>query len=153
MDIKPIDLLDKTFTRRTRGYDRTEVSDFLREVSAELEKVLVENAALRNEIERLQEELKHYHEIEETLNSALVLAQKTADELTQSAKREAELIIREMKDQFERDLMKERAGLEDLRRAKDRFVVEFRSLLKSYLELCEGADSGRREASEQTAGE
>ena len=143
MELKPIDLLNKGFRRKMRGYDASEVDEFLRAAAGAFEEALVESARLTERVESLETELQRYKEIESTLNNALVLAQKTADELKANAQKEAELIKREARDETERELRQAREELEEVRKRRDRFTVEFRALLRSYLETCESGEGAK----------
>ncbi|MBC7327501.1 DivIVA domain-containing protein [bacterium] len=95
MRILPIDIMKKKFRRRFRGYDPQEVNDFLNEVSKSMGEILVENANLKEELEKAREKLEHYERMEEALKNALVLAQKTADETIATAHKRADIIIEE----------------------------------------------------------
>ncbi|MHB1189640.1 MAG: DivIVA domain-containing protein [Armatimonadota bacterium] len=145
MKITPIDLMNKKFDRSMRGYSVAEVEGFLHEVADELGKLLDENKELRDKAAAAESEAQRYRDIEGTLNNALVLAQKTADDLLANAHTEADLIIRESREKVERDLEQARRELEELRRTRELFNFEFKALLRGYLEVCEkDVDSGDR---------
>lgn len=149
MALKPIDLLNKTFAKRVRGYDAAEVQEFLRAAAADFEESLGDNKRLSERLEGLEQEVARYRDMEATLNNALVLAQKTADELRTNAVKEAELVIREAQAKAEKDFAEIRdkqatvvSELENLQRMRERFEVEFRAVLRTYLDLLGGDDSG-----------
>lgn len=143
MDITPIDILNASFTSKMRGYDRTEVDDFLRQTAESMNEALEQNVRLNEKLAMLEEEVHRFKDIESSLNSVLVLAQKSADDLRSNARTEAELIVREARAASSREVEQARAELEDLRKAKLRFETEMRALLRTYIEICEGGDSGR----------
>lgn len=144
MDLKPIDLLNKSFRLKVRGYDPSEVHQFLHAAATELERLLAENIGLKEQVESLEAEVGRYRDVERTLNNALVLAQKTAEEVMANARKEADLVMREARSKAERDLGQTQKELEELRKTRDRFAIEFRALLQSCLEICEGSQGGER---------
>jgi cell division initiation protein len=150
---KPVDILNKTFGRAFRGYNRSQVDEFMRSVSAEMERVLAENVRLSERLSNLESGLARYKEIENTLNGALVLAQKTADDVRTNARKEADLFSREVREQMDRELDQKRRELQNLLDMKERFLVELHGLLRSYMELCERADIGGRTSAERTTDE
>ncbi len=151
MKLRPNDILNKKFNHKMRGYDTTEVDEFMRDAAADYEQMMAENVQLKQRVDGLESELKRYKNIEGTLNNALVLAQKTADDLRVNTQKEIELMARQAKDEMKSDLERESRELEELQKMRNRFSVEFRSLLRSYLDICEGKVIGER--SEQSSGE
>lgn len=102
MKITAIDLTHRNFARSFRGYRPQEVDDLLRELAAELEESARDRARMQDQIERLHAEVARYREMEQTLNNAVLLAQKTADEVQASARRDADSILREAEIRAER---------------------------------------------------
>ncbi|GAH51585.1 unnamed protein product, partial [marine sediment metagenome] len=106
-----------------------------------------ENVRLNEEIERMQEKLKEFSQIEETLRSALLNAQKSAEEMKEKVESEAKIIIekaeleaKSLKQQvFQReDLVKNE--IDNLRRYKYNFKEKFKSMLNLYLKMIENED-------------
>lgn len=126
MRILPIDILEKRFSRKFRGYNPREVDDFLNEVSKSMGDILVENATLKEELEKAREKLAYFEKMEETLKNAIILAQKSADETIATAHRKAELIIEEANDRareiiesVQEEKRKISQEIEELRMKKD----------------------------------
>ena len=99
MAIKPIDLRRKEFKNSLRGYDANQVDDFLDEVADEFERSFSENQRMREEISSLKSRLEQFEELEGAIREALVHAQQVARDLRQNANKEAELVVREAKEQ------------------------------------------------------
>lgn len=125
--------MHQEFTRRFRGYDSEEVEEFLSKVADDYEKAMDENAGLKEEIEQWQKRVQHYEQMEETMHAAVISAQKAGDEIRESAVKEAELIRREAELEKERLLN----DMGDVRREKERFKIEFRTLLETHLKMME----------------
>lgn len=91
--ITPLDIQNKQFKRAFRGYASKEVDVFLDDINNNYENLYKENIELKDKIGMLTDQIRQYNNLEETLKSTLVLAQSTADEVTGSARKKAELII------------------------------------------------------------
>jgi len=125
---------------RWRGYDRAEVSDMLLRVTRELETLRTELAQASATLEQQKSELAGYRAQENTLQQALILAQKTADDTRANAHREAELIqedarqkVADIQRDMEARLNDLRWEIERLRLDKQKFVNSFRAMLESHL--------------------
>lgn len=130
-DLTPNDIVNKQFRLTFRGYAQDQVDDFLQHVSDSLFRVLEENQRLRAQNDDLRTHLQQYQQTEELVKNALVLAQRTADEVRQHAHEEADLIRREAEDR----LRAERAALEDLRQQRHRTIAELRAMLEAQLSM------------------
>jgi len=144
MQVKPIDMLNTKFNHRVRGYDTTEVDEFMKIAASGFEQALADNAQLRERVSSLEKEVQRFREMESTLHEVLILAQQTAEEVKTNAHKEADLITRTAKEQLDSELSGARNELEEVYRTRNRFELEFRALLRSYLDICEGNGVGRR---------
>ena len=98
--------MDK-FTRTLRGYDTSEVNEFLDQVIGQVETMVEELeikdnrinelSALEEENKLLRDKLDHHERMETTLNKAILMSQKTADTIKSAAREESEIIIDESK--------------------------------------------------------
>ena len=147
MRITPMDIEQQEFTRSFRGYNEEEVDDFLDKIVKDYEELINENVRLNEEIEKMQEKLKEFSQIEETLRSALLNAQKSAEEMKGRVESEAKIIIekaeleaKSLKQQvFQReDLVKNE--IDKLRRYKFIFKEKFKSMLNLYLKMIENEE-------------
>src|SRR5215207_4379975 len=147
MAIRPVDIRRKEFKSGLRGYDANQVDDFLDEVADEFERTFAENQRMLEEMTSLRERLQQFEELEASIQEALVQAQQVARDLRRNAGKEAELIVREAKEQSHRILAdssgrveRVQESYEVLRKAKQDFSNDFRHLLKSYLAVMDNAD-------------
>lgn len=95
------------FNRTLRGYDPDEVNRFLDQVIQQVENIVKENKEkdarikelehFEQENRRLVQKLEQYEKVEGTLNRAIVMAQKTSDQMRASAHQEAEVILDDAK--------------------------------------------------------
>ena len=141
--ITPLDIENKKFAKQMmNGYSVDEVDDFLDDLTIEYEKMFKENAEYKTKIEKLEEDMQHYQAIESTLQSTLVMAQTTAEEVKEVAKQQAEQIVNEAKinaekevESLENQITMKQHELEDLQRQFDVYKAKMESLLISQLEL------------------
>lgn len=150
-----------------RGYDPVEVNDFLDKVIGRFEEVvkelndknqiitslkkeridLLQNkdaSLLKEENRKLTEALGHYKNMEETLNRAILMAQRTSDQMKVSASDQALVIVSEAKNNASRIinealLKSEKITSESdlLRRNLVVFKKRLRGVLETQLELVE----------------
>jgi len=94
--ITPLDIENKKFSKQmVNGYSVEEVDDFLDEVAVNYEQKCRDISEKDRRIDQLEKDLVHYKAIENTLQNTLFMAQSAADDLKNSAKQQAEQIIKE----------------------------------------------------------
>ena len=141
--ITPLDIENKRFGKqKLGGYNVNEVDDFLDELTLEYGKLYKENAELKAQREELDSNVGKYKNIENTLQNTLVMAQKTADEITVVAKQQAEQIIKDAEyqaktsvDELNTQIFSKQKELDDLKKQFDVYKAKMESLLISQLEL------------------
>ena len=94
--------MDK-FNRTLRGYDPEEVNAFLDQIIAKVELMVSDIKTKDAKIKELEsiieetkdnrEKLAQYERMEDTLNRAILMAQKTSDQLKLAAHRESEIML------------------------------------------------------------
>lgn len=111
--ITPLDIQNKKFGKGVRGYKEEEVDVFLNLIIMDLEKIIKENANLKNQIGELEDDLAKYKSSESEVVKVLkqaqrlmgdisISAEKRAEILLKNAEMDAELTIREARDRAER---------------------------------------------------
>ena len=95
MTLTPVEIRHVALARGLRGYKRAAVDSLLDEVIASFEDVWRERADLTDKVEQLEGDLVRYRELESLLRATLVSAERTAAELKDQARREADLIVGE----------------------------------------------------------
>lgn len=139
--LTPLDIQNKEFKRGVRGYKESDVDAFLDEIMMDYEKIYKENIELKDKIAMLDDQLKHYNNIEETLQNTLVVAQSTAEEVKLNARKNAELIVKEAEDDSKKiieearsEALKIREEYEMIKKDMLVFKTRFKTLLQSQLE-------------------
>lgn len=95
MRITPLDIQNKQFPVRFRGFDMQEVSDFLEMIREELEELIRENNWLKEQASRNEEQIREYGKLETVLKDTLVSTQEMVREYKDTARKEAELILKD----------------------------------------------------------
>ena len=141
--LTPLDIENKRFGKQMmNGYNVDEVDDFLDELTLEYGKLYKENAELKNRREELDSDVGKYKDLETTLKNTLVMAQKTADEITDVAKKEAEQIIKDAEysaktsvEELNTQITLKQKEIDELKKQFDVYKAKMESLLISQLEL------------------
>ena len=141
--ITPLEIENKKFSKQmVNGYSVEEVDDFLDELTIDYEKIYKQVGEATKKASDMEEELKKYKNIENTLQNTLVMAQTTADEIKELAKQQADQIVKEAQGtakqeviEIEQSIVTKRKELEDLEKQIDVYKAKMESLLISQLEL------------------
>jgi cell division initiation protein len=95
MTITPVELHHIRLKRGLLGYRRGPVDELIAEIADSFEEVWRQRADFADRIEQLEGELSRHRDLESLLRTTLVSAEKSAHELKDQAKREAELVVGE----------------------------------------------------------
>ena len=117
--VSPLDLRQTRFQSAIRGYNRAEVRNLLQEAAESYEEAVRENERLRQDIARLESMLRQYRQLEGTLNTTLVSAQKVAEDMRANAAEESARIVREAEGRAELITLGAQAHIEDVQREID----------------------------------
>ncbi len=85
------------FSTSIQGYKKEEVNDFVKEVTKEYESMLQKLKNSCEIIESLRSELKHYKDIESTLNRAILVAEESTSNIKKAAYDESKVIVEDAK--------------------------------------------------------
>jgi cell division initiation protein len=144
MRITPLDIQQKQFPMKLRGFDVEEVYAFLEVIREEMEDLLRENANLKESIQRLDNQIKGYKDMETTLRETLLTAQQMVEDYKMNARKEAELVVKESELRAE-SLLKEaqekvikiHEDIVDLKGIRRHFKEEVKRLVESHLRMLE----------------
>lgn len=128
--ITPMDIHNKTFSKKLRGYADDEVNSFLDEVASDYERIYREHREMEEQMDTLKAKLANYEKMEATMSSTLVMAQETAENVKTTAKKEAEIIVREAQNRAARIV----SDAEVARRKMNADVVKTEGDMNLYIE-------------------
>src|SRR6266511_3832943 len=128
MALTPVEIRHVKLGRGLTGYRRTATDRLLEEIVDSFEEVWRERADLQDKNERLESDIARYRDLETLLRKTLVTAERSAEELQEQARREADVVL------AERDRLRAEA-------------TRIRALLRSALEVMD-EHNGDDEAAE-----
>lgn len=95
------------FTIRQNGYDINEVNNFLDQVISQVERMVKDIkkkdeyiksiSNIEEENKKLKEKVAQHEHLESTLNRAIIMAEKTSEQIRTAAQKESEIIITDAK--------------------------------------------------------
>jgi cell division initiation protein len=148
MKLTPLDVKRQEFKRVIRGYDVVEVDTFMDMVAVELEEALRAQKELRERAAELEVQLKDYRTIEKTLQQTLLQAQETTGKTYETARKEAEVIVREadqkaakIVEQAQTHLARLNNDIIGVQARKEGLVNRLRLLLTTELDLLKALES------------
>ena len=142
MTLTPVEIRHIKLGRGVLGYRRRQTDELLDEIAASFEDVWRERADMADKVEKLENDLIRYREIEGLLRTTLVSAEKAAETLKEQARKEADLILEEARSEA-------RAITRHARADHDRLLGEvrrMRSLLRSALAIVDDEVPGDKAA-------
>jgi cell division initiation protein len=142
MTITPVELHHIRLRRGLFGYRRKPVDELIIEIADSFEGVWRERAEYADRIEQLEGELARHRDLETLLRTTLVSAEKSAHELKDQAKREAELVVSEAHAEA-------RAVTRAAAAERERLLAEarkVRALLEAALDAVDDADADAKAA-------
>ncbi|MGI6586655.1 MAG: DivIVA domain-containing protein [Gracilibacteraceae bacterium] len=139
--LTPMDIRNKEFKKAFRGYNEDEVDEFLDKVIADYERIYRENGELKERIAIDKERIEGYSSMEKSLQSTLLIAQTTAEDIVSNARKKADMIIKEAEEQAQKiiedansSVIKVNRDFEELKKEVQVFKTRFKTLLESELE-------------------
>ncbi len=142
--LTPVEIQNKTFKSGGLGYDKKDVEAFMRDVGRNYEEIYRQNMEYKDKIAVLTEGIQYYKSIEKTLQRALVLAEKTADETRATAQKEAKRIEKEANVKAKLIIADAKNELNSLHSQTvqlieqyEKYKLQFKNLAKTQIELIE----------------
>lgn len=152
MAMTPLEIQKMRFTQRMRGFDPHEVQSFLDLVAEEMTACLGEVERLERENRFYRRRLEEAESREHQLQQTLLRAQKVSDEITDAAKREAKLVIKEAEiagDKIVRQAIEQstriESKLDELRIARRELQLRFKNSLDLFQRILEADMEDERE--------
>ncbi|MCR8967975.1 DivIVA domain-containing protein [Streptococcus zalophi] len=93
MTLTTLEIKDKTFNVKFRGYSIDEVNEFLDMVIDDYEEIIRSNHDKEQRIKDLEDKIAYFDNMKESLTQSVILAQETSDKVKSSAKIEADNIL------------------------------------------------------------
>lgn len=132
MALTSLEIRDKAFSTKFRGYDIDEVEEFLDIIVNDYEELIRENHEKEAKIRNLEERLIYFDEMKDSLSQSVLIAQDTAERVKQAAQERSGNIVQQAEQDAQRLLDRAKYKANDiLRQATDnakRVAVETEEL-------------------------
>lgn len=124
MRITPLEIRQKSFEKKMRGYDKDAVDAFILSVSHEWERLLDDQKHLKQQLEASQRDVLKLREVEESLFKTLKTAEDTGSSLIDQATKSAALTVKEAQMDAESMLSEARSQVKDMLDQAEEHVKE-----------------------------
>ena len=136
------DIQEKAFERAGKGYNMSQVDEFLDELAADFTSLSKENAALKGKLKVLVQKVDEYRQTEDSMRLALLSAQKLSAQIESDARVRADAMLAEAQDRTDKltrqaadGIANEEAKLEEAKKATNRFFDHMRTVCQKQIEF------------------
>ncbi len=144
MAITPLEIQKMRFSQKMRGYDPTEVEGFLAVLAEELSTRITQADKMERENRYYRQRLEETEHREHQLQQTLLRAQKVSDDITNNARQEAALMVREAEvaaDKIVQQAIEQstrfEAKISDLRTSRRELQLKFKNTLDLFQRILE----------------
>ncbi|MBU1055204.1 MAG: DivIVA domain-containing protein [Proteobacteria bacterium] len=144
MKLTPLDIFQRKFKISFRGFDVEEVDGYLEDIADAYQLLLNESDQLKNETERLRQDIKEYINREETFKMALINSQNVIEQMKDNAQKSAELIVADAELKAEKilssannKLVQLQNDISELKRQRIQMEAQITSVIETYSKLIE----------------
>jgi len=142
MFITAAEITNKEFKKGLRGYNIDEVDEFLDKIAEDYESIYKENSILKEKMQSLDEKIRHYTKMENTIKDTLLLAQNASEQAKENAKKESQLVIKNANDAAQKIIDKAHSDViqitdefENVKQEFSKFRTKFRNFMKTQMEM------------------
>jgi len=140
MKLTALEIKQQQFEKSLRGYDVAEVQAYLNLIASEWEHMVGKMRELEDQIQKMDDKLRHYERVEEALHETLQTAKDSAEQKLTGARKEAKNTIEKAEieaDSIIREASQQRQQIrQSILRLLDR-RDEIISGIRSYLEIAQ----------------
>ena len=147
MVLTPLDIHNKEFPVKMRGYDQDQVNDYLDQIIKDYEMVLKEKRELEKSLQFSEEKVGHFNNLQDALNKSIIVAQDAADRLKENAAKEANIIRLEAEKNADRLLdeavskaRKITSETDELKKQSRVFKQRLQIMIESQLEMVKNSE-------------
>lgn len=142
--LTPVDIQNKEFEKKIKGYDCDAVDDFLDIIIQDYDALCKETKALRDKVDLLTETVERYKEIEETMHRSLDVARQSAQDIKNNANMEAQAILNRAKldasrlaRQIDEEHIKKHQEMLKVKQDVDTYKTRIRTVCENLLKTIE----------------
>jgi len=137
--LSPLDVKNRRFDRKMKGYDPAQVDAFMQAIRETLETLYRRLDDMERTVREQKDRLSDYQRLEATLRETLTTAQTMSERLTEAARKEAEAILGQAEVEADRRLRSLEARkaeliaqIHELKRERITFEARLESLLSLH---------------------
>lgn len=150
--LTPIDIQNHTLKTSMSGYNKKDTEEFLASILDSYETLFRENRTLKEKITSLSEGIQYYKQMENTLQKALILAEKTSTETQEAAKEQADKIVKDAQEKADVIIKDIKAEADGMKAEKESAIREAEEKSGQLIREAETkANAAVREAEEKAA--
>lgn len=143
MNYTPNDLQNIVFKKSVfGGFNEEAVNEVIEKVIEDFNGLVRENIELKDKVVMLNEGIRHYKNIEESLQNTLIVAQQTSEDVKKNALEKAENIIKEAElkalkiiEEANKEVLRIRFEYDDMKKKLHLYKAKSENLLISQLEM------------------
>jgi cell division initiation protein len=142
--LTPLDIQSKQFSKTLRGFREVEVEEFLALIVRSMEELIQVNIDTTAKLQTCEKELERYKSMEKTINEAMILAQRTSEDMIKNANDRSSFIIEQADEQAKKligDANNEVLNVikrhEEAKHALQTFQMKFKVLVENQLKVLE----------------
>lgn len=142
--IKPIDIQNKVFEKKLKGYDCDAVDDFLDIIIQDYEALCKENQSLKDKIGVLADAVERYKQIEDTMHRSLDVARQSAQDIKNNATMEAQSIVNRAKldatrlaRQIDEEHIKKHKEMLQIKQEVDAYKIRIKTVCENLMKTVE----------------
>lgn len=117
MNLTPLDIQKQTFSKNFKGYNPDEVRAYLHLIAEEIERLVRDVDRLARENAMLRDDLEDHSQRERILKDTLLSAQKVSEDVRATARKDAELIVKDAELLSERLISQAMARVAEIEKA------------------------------------
>lgn len=151
--ITALEIQKHEFAVKRRGYDAEAVRSFLLSIAEDFQELLRQNTELETRVRHLEEENFDHRDREKILKETLLSAQRLSEEMKNTARREADNVVRQAEiagQQLTAEALAQSARIEKATRDLKLQRANFRLKLKSMLDMFQQVLDFDREKEEKS---
>ncbi len=145
--IAPHELKNKVFNKAVRGYNCSEVEEYIEFLLDQYTELYRENSDLKNELHMTKVKYSELHNDEDSIRAVIVKAQKLGESIVQQAKNEAANIINSAKDkcqdkinEAERKVSESQSEIEKVKLVADEYRNKLYNQYLEHIKLLKNMD-------------
>jgi cell division initiation protein len=145
--IRPVEIQNKQFLKSVRGYNAQEVDEYMAQIVQSMEELIQTNIDVTAKVKSLEKDMARFVQMEQTINEAMILAQKTSEDMIRNSEEKAKYIVERAEGDAQKILNEANAEVLDAMKRKEEvirsyqaFIMKFKVILESELKQIDTYD-------------